>query len=131
VQQLRADRDADGDELQRTASPRQRAIVPGESGRCGGNLSGYSNVASATTMGANAQIYYIHPDHLNTPAYADSTGTTVGDGTRENRLGTTCRTQSFGAGAFDSPEIPGQYFDRETNLAYNYFRITIRVSALC
>ena len=28
-----------------------------------------------------------------------------------------------GAGAFDFPlRIPGQYFDRETNLAYNYFR---------
>ncbi len=28
-----------------------------------------------------------------------------------------------GAGAFDFPlKFPGQYFDRETNLAYNYFR---------
>jgi RHS repeat-associated protein len=28
-----------------------------------------------------------------------------------------------GAGAFDFPlRFPGQYFDRETNLAYNYFR---------
>ena len=44
-----------------------------------GNLSGYSNVASATTGAAAAvQVYYIHPDHLNTPRMiASSTGTTV------------------------------------------------------
>jgi chitodextrinase len=32
-----------------------------------GNLSGYSNVASATTATAQGQMFFIHPDHLNTP----------------------------------------------------------------
>jgi len=90
-----------------------------------GNLSGYSNVASATTMGANAQIYYIHPDHLNTPRLiADSTGTTVWRWDQGEPFGNDVPNNNpSGAGAFDFPlRFPGQYFDRETNLAYNYFR---------
>jgi len=93
------------------------------------NDAGTSATSAAVTIAVNsgvAQIYYIHPDHLNTPRLiADSTGTTVwrwdqgepfgsdvpnGD---PNNTGTT----------FDFPlRFAGQYFDRETNLSYNFFR---------
>ena len=67
----------------------------------------------------NTQIYYYHVDHLGTPqamtnsagavvwkAYYDPFGSaTVRVGTIENNL-----------------RLPGQYYDRETGLQYNYFR---------
>ncbi len=91
-----------------------------------GNLSGYSNVASATTGAAAAvQVYYIHPDHLNTPRMiASSTGTTVWRWDQGEPFGNDVPNNNpSGQGAFDFPlRFPGQYFDRETNLAYNYFR---------
>jgi RHS repeat-associated protein len=91
-----------------------------------GNLSAYSNVASATTVNPQgAQLYYIHPDHLNTPRLiANSTGTTVWRWDQGEPFGNDVpNTNPSGAGAFDFPlRFPGQYFDRETNLAYNWFR---------
>ena len=90
-----------------------------------GNLSAYSNVASASTASAQAQMYYIVPDHLNTPRLiADSTGTTVWRWDQGEPFGNDVPNNNpSGAGAFDFPlRFPGQYFDRETNLSYNYFR---------
>ncbi len=93
------------------------------------NDAGTSATSAAVAIAVNsgvAQIYYIHPDHLNTPRLiADSTGTTVwrwdqGEpfgndvpNADPNNIGTT----------FDFPlRFPGQYFDRETNLNYNMRR---------
>jgi RHS repeat-associated protein len=92
-----------------------------------GNLSGYSNIASATTAGAagGAQMYFIQTDQLNTPRLiATSTGTTVWRWDQGEPFGNDVPNNNpSGAGAFDFPlRFPGQYFDRETNLAYNYFR---------
>jgi len=88
-----------------------------------GNLSAYSNVASAATQGG--QLYYIVPDHLNTPRYiADQSGNTVWKWDQAEPFGSTPPNDNpSGLGAFDFPlRFPGQYFDRETNLSYNYFR---------
>jgi RHS repeat-associated protein len=92
-----------------------------------GNLSAYSNVASATTAGAvvGAQMYFIQTDHLNTPRFiATSTGTTVWRWDQGEPFGNDVPNNNpSGAGAFDFPlRFPGQYFDRETSLSYNYFR---------
>jgi RHS repeat-associated protein len=90
-----------------------------------GNLSAYSNLASANTASAQAQMYYIVPDHLNTPRFiADSTGTTVWRWDQGEPFGNDePNNNPSGVGAFDFPlRFPGQYFDRETNLTYNYFR---------
>jgi len=90
-----------------------------------GNLSGYSSVASATTLGSAAQIYYIHPDHLNTPRLiANQAGTAVWRWDQGEPFGNDVPNNNpSGAGAFDFPlRFPGQYFDRETNLAYNLKR---------
>src|SRR5438094_9584586 len=80
---------------------------------------------SVTTQTTAAQIYFIHPDHLNTPRMiANSTGTTVWRWDQGEPFGNDVPNDNpSGAGAFDFPlRFPGQYFDRETNLAYNYFR---------
>jgi len=89
--------------------------------------SAFSNVASATTgAAAAAQVYYIHPDHLNTPRLiANQAGTTVWRWDQTEPFGSTPPNDDpDGDGVrFDFLlRFPGQYFDRETNLAYNYFR---------
>jgi RHS repeat-associated protein len=91
-----------------------------------GNLSAYSNVASATTANPQAQMYYIEPDHLNTPRMIlDQASTTVWRWDQTEPFGATPpNTDPDGNGvAFDFPlRFPGQYLDGETGLAYNIFR---------
>ena len=66
-----------------------------------------------------------HPDHLNTPRLvADSTGTTVWRWDNQEPFGNTVPDENpSGLGAFDLPlRPPGQRYDAETGLHYNYFR---------
>src|SRR5262245_32356127 len=55
---------------------------------------------------------------------ADATGTTVWKWDQQEPFGNTVADENpSGIGAFDLPlRLPGQYFDKETNLHYNYFR---------
>jgi RHS repeat-associated protein len=83
--------------------------------------------ASATVnVKAEAQVYYIHPDHLNTPRFiADETQKIVWRWDQQEPFGATPPNDDpDGDGIkFDFPlRFPGQYFDRETNLAYNWMR---------
>jgi RHS repeat-associated protein len=64
-------------------------------------------------------------DHLNTPRLiANQAGTTVWKWDQQEPFGSTPPNDNpSGLGAFDFPlRFPGQYFDKETNLAYNYHR---------
>jgi RHS repeat-associated protein len=74
---------------------------------------------------AQARVYYIHPDHLDTPrALTDA----------QHRVVWRWDSDPFGAyPADEDPDgdgakvtlnlrFPGQYFDQETGLHYNYFR---------
>jgi RHS repeat-associated protein len=68
---------------------------------------------------------FMHVDHLNTPRLvADTTGTTVWKWDQQEPFGNNVADENpSGLGAFELPlRLPGQYFDRETNLHYNYFR---------
>ena len=79
----------------------------------------------AVTVNAVAQMFFIHPDHLNTPRLItnqaaqvvwrwDQTDPFGGNPPDEN---------PSGVGVFSfNLRFPGQYHDRETNLVYNYFR---------
>jgi len=90
-----------------------------------GNLSAYSSVASAGTGAGVAQVYYIVPDHLNTPRLiADQAGNTVWRNDNTEPFGDSVPNDNpSGLGTFDFPlRFPGQYFDRETDLFYNYHR---------
>jgi len=91
-----------------------------------GNLSAYSNVASATTATVQGQMYFIEPDHLDTPRMiSSSTSTTVWRWDQTEPFGDSVpNADADGDGiAFDFPlRFPGQYFDRETNNYYNMAR---------
>jgi len=78
-----------------------------------------------TVTASAAKLHFIHPDHLNTPRLiADSTGTTVWRWDQGEPFGNDVpNNDPSGVGAFEfNMRFPGQYFDRETNLAYNSFR---------
>ena len=71
------------------------------------------------------QSLFIHVDHLNTPRLvSDAAGTTVWKWDQQEPFGNNVADENpSGLGAFDLPlRLPGQYFDKETNLHYNYFR---------
>jgi RHS repeat-associated protein len=90
-----------------------------------GGTSTSAAVSITVSSGVTQVMYYIHPDHLNTPRLiADSTGTTVWRWDQGEPFGNDVPNNNpSGAGAFDFPlRFPGQYIDRETNLAYNQQR---------
>ena len=71
------------------------------------------------------QMYFIHTDHLNTPRLvADASGATVWLWEQQEPFGTNWANENpGGAGIFDLPlRYPGQYFDKETTIHYNYSR---------
>jgi RHS repeat-associated protein len=80
----------------------------------------------SVTVTANAmQTYFILPDHLNTTRLIqDQAGNTVWRWDQGEPFGNDVPNNNpLGAGAFEfNLRFPGQYFDRETNLAYNWRR---------
>jgi len=92
------------------------------------NLGATTTSAAVTiTVNSNvAQIYYIHPDHLNTPRLiADSTGTTVWLWDQGEPFGNDVPNgdPNNTGNVFDLPlRLPGQYYDRETAIHYNTMR---------
>jgi len=86
---------------------------------------GITTTSAPVTITGVEPIYYIHPDHLNTPRLiADSTGTTVWRWDQGEPFGNDVPNDNPSEGGpFEfNLRFPGQYIDRETNLAYNYFR---------
>jgi RHS repeat-associated protein len=118
------------------------AVPPGWSGTVTPSASGYSftpasrslsNIVAdqagqdfaATMVSASAPMFFVHVDHLNTPRLAaDATGTTVWKWDQQEPFGNSVADENpSGLGAFDlTQRLPGQYFDRETNFHYNYYR---------
>jgi RHS repeat-associated protein len=75
---------------------------------------------------AEQKLYFVHADHLNTPRLvADATGTTVWRWDQQEPFGNNPADEDPDANsvAFDLPlRLPGQRYDAETGLHYNYFR---------
>jgi RHS repeat-associated protein len=77
-------------------------------------------IAKITSNGESDSVYYFHNDHLGTPiAMTDSLGSVVWK----------AAYKAFGEAQVDSSSaitnnfrFPGQYFDEETGLHYNYHR---------
>jgi RHS repeat-associated protein len=93
----------------------------------------YSNVTasvtgqdfSATPGTGAAVISYIHADHLNSPRLiTNQAGQAVWRWEQSDPFGGNVPNENpSGLGAFTcNLRLPGQYFDNETNLHYNYFR---------
>jgi RHS repeat-associated protein len=68
----------------------------------------------------NNTIYYIHNDHLNTPQVVTNQSQQVVWMGNYEPFGKLAQNQSNNIEIFS--RFPGQYFDAETNLYYNYFR---------
>jgi RHS repeat-associated protein len=84
-----------------------------------------SAAVSVTVKSGVAQMYFIHPDHLNTPrAVSDASGRTVWRWDQTEPFGDSVPNRDpSGLGAFVlNLRFPGQYLDQETALDYNYFR---------
>jgi RHS repeat-associated protein len=91
------------------------------------NLGGVvtSVAVNVSVNAAEAKLYYIHVDHLNTPRLvADDQQRTVWRWDQQEPFGVNVPEENpSGLGIFELPlRLPGQYYDRETNLHYNYFR---------
>ncbi len=72
-----------------------------------------------------AQLYFLQVDHLDAPRLvADATGTTVWRWDQQEPFGVNVPDENpSGLGAFDLPlRLPGQYYDKESNVAYNMAR---------
>jgi hypothetical protein len=93
----------------------------------------YTNVTSAqsaqdytATAGAGAgTVFYIHADHLNTPrAITNQFSQVVWQWDQSDPFGGNVPNENpSGLGTFtNNIRYPGQYFDKETNLHYNYSR---------
>jgi RHS repeat-associated protein len=85
---------------------------------------GGASVSSAVTVKVTnnaAQVYYIHSDHLNSPRLiTDAANKLVWQWDQSDPFGNNVPASGT---AFEfNLRFPGQYFDRETNLFYNYFR---------
>ena len=79
------------------------------------------NVNTATASG----VYYIYPDHLNTPRVITDSGNKVVWRWDSGPFGTDAANEDpdgDGVKFTYNPRFPGQYFDKETGLHYNYFR---------
>lgn len=75
-------------------------------------------VTLATNTGAPA-VYYYHNDHLGTPQVMTDQSQMIAWSGDYEAFGEV----EVGASTVDSSlRFPGQYFDQETNLYYNYFR---------
>ena len=85
-----------------------------------------SAAVSVTVKSGIAQVYYIETDHLNTPRLIqDQSGNAVWRNDNTEPFGDSVPNgDPNNAGVvFDFPlRFPGQYFDRETGLAYNWMR---------
>jgi RHS repeat-associated protein len=82
-------------------------------------------VATLRPNGTGILVYYVHTDHLNTPRRITrpSDNAIVWRWDSEP-FGTAAANQNpSGLGTFVyNPRFPGQYYDAETGLNYNYFR---------
>lgn len=83
-------------------------------------------VTTGAPDSATPAVYYVYADHLNTPrVVADSiSNTIVWSWIDADPFGMVQPNESpYGSASFNyNPRFPGQLFDRETSLHYNYYR---------
>jgi RHS repeat-associated protein len=88
-------------------------------------LNGETTSAAVNVTVGAASIYFVHTDHLNTPRLiTNNVGQAVWSWNNDDPFGANVPNENPSAlGDFTcNLRLPGQYFDTETNLHYNYFR---------
>ncbi|MBU3736517.1 MAG: RHS repeat protein, partial [Methylobacterium sp.] len=96
-----------------------------ENDAAGGNRSEYVYLgATPVAVIRGGQAYMIHTDHLDTPRrVTDQNSAPVWNWSSTDPFGATPPDETPGGSRFVfNLRFPGQYFDKETGLAYNYFR---------
>jgi len=76
-------------------------------------------------IAANDAVYYLHTDHLGTPRRATDENGTVVWAWQGDTFGQAAANEdpaNLGSNTTVNLRFPGQYFDTETGLHYNYFR---------
>ena len=90
------------------------------------NLGGVTTSSAVNiTVTAPAALYFIHPDQLNTPrVITNQNQQVVWRWDNDDAFGGNMASENpSGLGRFTfNLRFPGQYFDKETNLHYNYYR---------
>ena len=84
-----------------------------------------SSAANITVTASAASLYFIHPDHLDTPrVITNPSQQIVWRWDNSDAFGGNMANENPGGlGVFTcNLRFPGQYFDRETNNHYNYYR---------
>jgi RHS repeat-associated protein len=82
-------------------------------------------VATIRPNGSSVSVYYVHADHLSTPKMVTQPSTNkIAWRWDQDPFGTAAPNQNpAGLGTFVyNLRFPGQYYDTETGLNYNYFR---------
>ena len=88
-------------------------------------LNGETTSAAVNVTVGAASIFFVHTDHLNTPRLiTNNVGQAVWTWNNDDPFGANVPNENPSAlGDFTcNLRLPGQYFDKETNLHYNYFR---------
>ena len=91
-----------------------------------GGTSTSTNVTVSAATGWSSTMYFVEADHLNTPRRIENASNQAmwtwapaepfGDSAPNEQPTTGLAAFTF------NPRFPGQYFDKESNLSYNYFR---------
>jgi RHS repeat-associated protein len=84
-----------------------------------------SPAINVTVNAPIANLHFIEVDHIDTPRLVSNAASMdVWRWDQQEPFGVNVPDENpAGSGAFDLPlRLPGQYFDKETNLHYNYFR---------
>lgn len=88
-------------------------------------LAGLWVVLSVTAVEARERVYYYHNDHLGTPqAMSDAAGSKVWEAEYEpfGKAAVNEDPDGDGMSVINNLRFPGQYYDAETGLHYNYHR---------
>lgn len=83
------------------------------------------SVTSPPPPPPSVSLYYLYADHLNTPRVATDSSNKVVWRWDSDAFGTSAANEDpdeDGVKFTYNPRFPGQYFDKETGLHYNYFR---------
>jgi RHS repeat-associated protein len=86
---------------------------------------GNAHILALRPASAEPKLYFVHVDHLNTPRLvANAAGQTVWQWDQLEPFGNNPPDQNpSGLGVYDLPlRLPGQTYDVETGLHYNYYR---------
>jgi len=72
----------------------------------------------------NSNLYFIYPDHLGTPrTITDTSNNRVWTWENSEPFGNNIPNETISGSVFKfNLRLPGQYFDNESNLSYNYHR---------